>query len=317
MAGRIPVIMDVDTGVDDALALMLAAASDRLEIKALTCVFGNRSVEETSLNTLKIAQLLGLDVPVARGLAVPFLEPPVDYTAPQPIDVHGTDGLGYMGHLLPELSRSLSPLSAAELTAKVLRESEDSVTIIATGPLTNIAAFLLAYPSLHGKVDRILLMGGAACGGNIKPSAEANIAHDPEAAEVVFTSGLPVYMFGLDATMKLWITDAEREELSACGRTGDFMSRAVAHYSGIYQSIAGLPGAVLHDSLPVAWLIDPDICTLRKYHVDVELSGPRTRGCTVVDTADILKKEPNAFVALDADRERFIQMHIEAARRFS
>ncbi len=314
---RIPVIMDVDTGVDDAAALVLAASSDKLDIRALTAVYGNRPVDETAGNTLRVAEALGLSVPVAAGAASALLDPPIDYSAQPVVDIHGKDGLGNCSSMLPEPSGSLSPLTACELMADVISSSEEKVTLIATGPLTNIALFLLGYPHLHGRIERILFMGGAAHGGNLRPSVEANAGHDPEATAVVLTSGLPVYMFGLDATMGCFITEEERLSMKDFGTIGSFLCSCLAQYSGIYRSIADLPGAVLHDSLPVAWLLDDSVAELKKMYVESDLDGTGTRGCTVADVGDVLRNKPNTHVAMSADREKFIRMQLDAVKKFS
>ena len=314
---RIPVIMDMDTGVDDAAALILAAASPKLRILALTAVYGNRPVNETAANTLRLAEALRLSVPVAAGAASALLDPPIDYSAQPVVDIHGKDGLGNCAGMLPEATGHLSPLTACELMAEAVSSCEEKVTVIATGPLTNIALFLLGYPHLHCRIERILFMGGAARGGNLRPSVEANAGHDPEATAVVLTSGLPVCMFGLDATMSCFITEDERLGMKEYGRTGSFLCECLAQYSGIYRSIAGLPGAVLHDSLPVAWLLDEKVAEMKPYYVESDLDGAGTRGCTVTDTGNILRKEPNALVAMSADRERFIRAQLEAVRGFS
>ena len=313
---KIPVILDVDTGVDDAMALALAAASDRLEILGLTAVYGNRPVDETAHNTLKVAEQLGLDVPVAKGASRALLDPPIDYSLQPVVDIHGADGLGNCSPMIPEPKGALCPLTACELMAEILSASEEKVTLVATGPLTNVALFLLGYPHLHGKVERILFMGGAAHGGNLRPSVEANTGHDPEAAAVVLTSGLPVCMFGLDATMGCFITEEERLSMRDAGQTGAFLCDCLAGYSGIYRALAGLPGAVLHDSLPVAWLIDGTVAELKDCRVAMDLDGGGTRGCTVTDVGNIWRREPNARVAMSADREKFICMQLDAVRKF-
>ncbi len=313
---KIPVILDLDTGVDDAMALALAAASDRLEILGLTAVYGNRPADETAYNTLKMAEQLGLEVPVAKGASRALLDPPIDYSLQPVVDIHGADGLGNCAGMIPAPKGSLSPLTACELMAEILSASREKVTLIATGPLTNVALFLLGYPHLHGKIERILFMGGAAHGGNLRPSVEANAGHDPEAAAVVLTSGLPVCMFGLDATMGCFITEEERLSMADMGKTGAFLSACLAGYSGIYRALAGLPGAVLHDSLPVAWLIDPSVAEMRDYHVEMDLDGAGTRGCTVTDVGAIWRREPNAKVAMSADREKSIRMQLDAVKKF-
>ncbi len=317
MLNKRPIIMDVDTGVDDTLALLLVAAADTLDLKAITTVFGNCSLETTSQNTLKICELFGLDVPVAAGSYRPVVDPPIDYSVAPMVDIHGRDGLGNVGDRLPAPVKQLEDMTAVDLMAKAIRESEEKVTIVATAPLTNIATFLLAYPDLHEKVECIALMGGAAFGGNMGFSVEANIGHDPDAAKIVFMSDVPKYMFSLDATMGCFITDDERQAIADNGgETGKFLQACMQQYSDIYKALGGLPGAVLHDSLPVAWLLDESVVEFVNCYVDVELASAKTRGCTVTDLNGYTGKPANTFVSMKADREKLINMHIEAVKKF-
>ena len=317
MLNKRPIIMDVDTGVDDTLAFLLAAAADSLDLKAITTVFGNCSVADTTKNTLKICELFGLDVPVAAGSYRPLIDPPIDYSVAPMVDIHGRDGLGNVGNQHQDPQKQAEAMTAADLMAKVVRESEEKVTIVATAPMTNVATFLLAYPELHEKIECIALMGGAAFGGNLGFSVEANIGHDPDAAKIVFMSDVPKYMFSLDATMACFINDEERQALADNGgKTGEFLKACLQQYSDIYKALGGLPGAVLHDSLPVAWLIDPSIVEFAHCHVDIELKGTKTRGCTVTDLLGYTKKPANTYVSMKADREKLIQMHIDAVKKF-
>lgn len=317
MPKKRPIIMDVDTGVDDTLALLLVAAADSLDLKAITTVFGNCSLETTTQNTLKICELYGLDVPVAAGAYRPLIDPPIDYSIAPMVDIHGRDGLGNVGDRLPAPKKQAENMVAADLMAKVIKESEEKVTIVATSPLTNIATFLMAYPDLHEKIECIALMGGAAFGGNLGFSVEANVGHDPDAAKIVFMSDIPKYMFSLDATMSCFINDEERQALADNGgKTGEFLQACLKQYSDIYKALGGLPGAVLHDSLPVAWLLDPSVVEFAHCYVDIELKGTKTRGCTVTDLNDFTKKPANTYVSMKADREKLIQMHVEAVKKF-
>ena len=318
MLKKKPIIMDVDTGVDDTLALLLVAAAENLDLKAITTVFGNCSLETTTENTLKVCELLGLDVPVAAGSYRPVIDPPIDYSIAPMVDIHGRDGLGNVGNRLPAPTKQAVNMPAVDLMAKAIKESEEKVTIVATAPLTNIATFLLAYPDLHEKVECIALMGGAAFGGNMGFSVEANIGHDPDAAKIVFMSDVPKYMFSLDATMGCFITDDERQAIADNGgKTGEFLKDCMQQYSDIYKALGGLPGAVLHDSLPVAWLIDESVVEFKHCFVDVELKGVKTRGCTVTDLVGYTGKPANTYVSMKADREKLINMHIEAAKKFN
>ncbi len=317
MLNKRPIIMDVDTGVDDTLAFLLAAAADSLDLKAITTVFGNCSVADTTQNTLKICELLNLDVPVAAGSYRPLIDPPIDYSVAPMVDIHGRDGLGNVGNKLSEPKKQAEAMTAVDLMAKVIKESDEKVTLVATAPLTNIATFLVSYPDLHDKIECIALMGGAAFGGNLGFSVEANVGHDPDAAKIVFMSDIPKYMFSLDATMACFINDEERQALADNGgETGEFLKACLQQYSDIYKALGGLPGAVLHDSLPVAWLIDPSVVEFAHCHVDIELKGTKTRGCTVTDLNGYTKKPANTYVSMKADREKLIQMHIDAVKKF-
>ena len=194
------IVMDVDTGCDDSMALMLAKSCPDIEILALTCVFGNNDVNTTTENTLKVAKMLGINAPVGKGAQKPLIDPPLQADG-LGVAIHGKDGLGNVGGRLKKTEENLSDLTAVDLMAKVIKEAPEKVTLVATGPLTNIATFLVSYPELQEKVEQIALMGGAAYGGNLTFNVEANTGHDPEATAIVFMSGVKKVMFGLDATM--------------------------------------------------------------------------------------------------------------------
>lgn len=207
---KIPVILDGDPGHDDAIAWVLARASRDLGILAVTSCCGNQTIEKTTYNALRVCTLIGLHAPVGKGCPHPLLNDVMN--APS---VHGESGLD--GPALPEPAFEASALSAPELMAKVLRESPEPVTIVATGPQTNVAALLLAHPELKCKIARISLMGGGIATGNWTPAAEFNILVDPEAARIVFTSGVPITMAGLDVTEKALIMPEDFERVRALG----------------------------------------------------------------------------------------------------
>ena len=190
-----PVILDGDPGHDDAMAWMLAKASPELDILAVTSAAGNQTIEKTTYNARRVCALLGIEAPIAMGRPGPLLTDPI--TAG---NIHGQTGLD--GPKLPEPSRPLAPMGAVELMAQTLRESPEPVTLIVTGPETNAAALLLAHPELKPKIAQISVMGGGIGYGNWTPAAEFNILVDPEAAQIVFQSGIPVNMAGLDVTEK-------------------------------------------------------------------------------------------------------------------
>lgn len=217
MNHRIPVLLDGDPGHDDAIAWMLAATG--LDIRGVSSVAGNQTIEKTTRNALRICTLLGIKAPVAMGLARPLLSEAL--TAPS---VHGVSGLD--GPALPEPDREAAPERAPEQMARLLRESAEPLTIVATAPLTNVAALLLAHPELKANIAGISLMGGGLAHGNWTPAAEFNILADPEAADVVFRSGLPITMAGLDVTEQALLYPEDFARIRAAGTPWRRPSRA-------------------------------------------------------------------------------------------
>jgi len=304
----IPVIMDCDPGHDDAIALVLAHASPEIEILAVTTSAGNQTIEKTTLNARKVLSFLGSDVPVARGASKPLFRELI--IAPQ---VHGESGLD--GPTLPEPRLPESPLSAVELAAKTLSESDRPVTLVPTGALTNVAALLLAHPELKHKIERISLMGGSAVGGNWTPAAEFNILVDPEAAHLVFNPGIPVTMCGLDVTHQALVTRADTERFRRIGkRCSTMVAELMDFFVKFHEANFSFSGSPLHDPCAVAWLIDPTIFTSRKAHVDVECRGRLTVGATIADFSG--KSGPmNVDVVTGLDLKRFIDLLDGALRR--
>lgn len=305
---KIPVLIDCDPGHDDAVMLMLAVGSGRFAIKAVTTSAGNQTQAKTLTNALKIIELMGVDIPVYKGQDKPLFRDLI--IADQ---VHGDMGMD--GPMLPEPVQRPEPLLAVEAMAKILSESAETITLVPTGPLTNVALLLLTYPHLKPKIERISLMGGGAFRGNMTPTAEFNIYVDPEAASVVFNSGVPITMCGLDVTHKALVFEQDIERFRAIGnQCGRVFAELMDFFSIFYRSerpeLDG--GAALHDPCAIAWLIDPAMFTTKPCHVDVELTGTLTRGTTVVDFFDVLKKKPTADVVYDIDREQYIDLLYEA-----
>lgn len=308
---KIPVIIDCDPGHDDALMLMLAFGSGLFDVKAVTTSAGNQTQDKTLANTLKILSLIGADVPVYRGCEKPILRNLV-------IDdsVHGESGL----HGIAWVVSAFQPesISAVEGIARILSESETKITIVPTGPLTNIAAFLLAFPNLKDRIERISLMGGGIFRGNMTPLAEFNIYADPEAAAIVFAAGIPVTMCGLDVTHKAVVFQKDIDLFRAIGnKSGEAAANFLEFYSRFYRKnrIELEGGAALHDPCAIAWLINPDMFKTKSCYVAVETKGELTSGATVVDFYNVLKKVPNTEVAYDINREEYIKMLTDAIRR--
>jgi pyrimidine-specific ribonucleoside hydrolase len=277
-----PVILDVDTGLDDACALLLAARHPDLELKAVTCVGGNVGIEDVVRNTLTVLDAAGRpDVPVARGAAVPLIQP-----VRSARHVHGEDGLGDLDW--PRSTRSTDPRHAVELLRDVLRDAAatgELVTLIPLAPLTNIALLLRTYPEAVRGLREIVFMGGAAGIGNATSSAEFNIWTDPEAAAIVLAAaqdlGVPVTMYGLDVFYDVVVTLEQARALSGSA-SAELACKLIEKRSERYQSDGGSIG----DGGAVCAVIDPSGLTTREYPVRIELSGSWSRGRTIVDTRD-------------------------------
>ena len=227
---KIPVIIDVDTGIDDAVALILAMQAKELDIKGITTVAGNQTIEKTTRNTLDVVEYFGRGViPVAQGYGKPVVREQI--TAAY---AHGESGLG--SAVLPKANKKAEDLDAVSFIRKTLEESEEKITLVPTGPLTNIAILLLCYPHLKEKIEKIVLMGGGAYTGNSNAVAEFNILADPEAANIVFASGVQIVMCGLDVTLKAIIREKEINQLKGIGnKAGDFAAEAFSFYLNMYR----------------------------------------------------------------------------------
>lgn len=306
MNPKVPIILDGDPGHDDAIAWMLAKASPQLEIRACTSVCGNQTIEKTSYNARRVMTLLGIDVPFAMGRSNPLVGQPM--VAPT---VHGESGLD--GPALPEPKIEPQPISAVELIARTLAESTEPVTLVPTGPLTNIGALLLLYPELKPKIAGISLMGGGIAHGNWTPAAEFNILVDPEAADLVFKSGLPITMAGLDVTNKALVFPEDFERIRALNNpVATVVAEWLDFFYGFHRAL-GYPGAPVHDAVAVAALVRPEILTIKEYYVQIETKGEFCRGATVADHWGFTGKAPNARVILGINREGFIDLLAEAA----
>ncbi|ELO0971436.1 pyrimidine-specific ribonucleoside hydrolase RihA [Raoultella ornithinolytica] len=303
----LPIILDCDPGHDDAIAMVLALASPELDVKAITASAGNQTPDKTLRNVLRMLTLLGRqDIPVAGGARKPLMRELIIAE-----NVHGESGLD--GPALPEPDFTPQACTAVELMAKTLRESPQPVTIVATGPQTNVALLLNSHPELHDKIARIVLMGGAMVLGNWQPAAEFNIYVDPEAAEIVFQSGIPVVMAGLDVTHRAQIHGLDIERFRQVGNPVATIVAELLDFFMEYHKDAkwGFTGAPLHDPCTIAWLLKPELFTSVERWVGVETQGKYTQGMTVIDYYFLTGKQPNTTVLLDIDRERFVDLLVE------
>lgn len=303
---KIPVILDGDPGHDDAIAWVLANASPLLDIKACTSVCGNQTIEKTTYNALRIMSLIGLNVPMAMGRNKPLVGERMN--APS---VHGQTGLD--GPALPEPVIEPLGISSVELIAQTLEESDEPVYLIPTGPLTNIGALLLLYPQLKSRIARISLMGGGISFGNWTPAAEFNILVDPEAADIVFRSGVPITMSGLDVTQRALVFPEDFERIRSIGNPVAIVMAEWLNFFYQFHRTKGYAGAPVHDAVAVTALIKPEILTTEELYIQVEKSGEYCRGMTVADRNGIYGKPPNVTVITDIDRVAFINLLVNAA----
>jgi purine nucleosidase len=291
------IIIDCDPGIDDALALVLAHGHPDLDLVGITTVAGNVGLDQTTDNALRIRDFLGMrDVPVVAGAPGPLVRPPIHAR-----QVHGTSGLG--AARLPAASSGPADGHAIDFLAAAIGAEPGQITLVATGPLTNIALAVRRYPELVSQVSDFVIMGGSATRGNVTPAAEFNIGADPEAAAVVFGAGWTVTMVGLDVTLRTRATAEIRGGMRALGRLADdLLLPVLAGYRGGSAEPAGPDGdgPAVHDVCAVALVARPDLVTCLPARVEVETAGRWTAGMTVTDF-DAPAAEVNALVGVDID----------------
>jgi inosine-uridine nucleoside N-ribohydrolase len=295
-----PLVLDCDPGHDDAIAIMLAAGDPAVDLLAITTVAGNQTLEKTTLNALRVCSLADVhDVPVAAGCARPLTRP-----LRVADDVHGESGLD--GPRFGEPAVRAVGEHAVDLMHRVLQRHPAPVTLVPTGPLTNVALLLTRYPQDAVRIREIVLMGGSTERGNVGPYAEFNIYVDPEAAAIVFGSGVQVTMCGLNVTHQALVTPDVVARLEALGgELGHVCAELMTFFASAYRRLWGFEAPPLHDPVAVARVIDPTLVECVDAHVAIEVTGEHTRGATVVDLHGYLGLAPNAKVAVRLDVPRF------------
>ncbi|MBM7862916.1 nucleoside hydrolase [Lentzea nigeriaca] len=299
----IPVVLDCDPGHDDAIAILLAAGAPEIDLRAITTVAGNQTLDKVTLNAQRICSAAGISVPIARGCARPLVRPL--YVAE---DIHGESGMD--GPAFGSVSVGVVEDHAIDVMSAAM-----PATLVATGALTNVALYLQRYGT--AAVREIVLMGGSTERGNTTPYAEFNIYVDPEAAEIVFSSGVPVTMIGLNVTHQALVTPAVVARLNALGPLGRICGDLMTFFAATYREVFGFAAPPLHDPVAVARVIDPTLVTCVEAFVGIETAGALTRGATVVDLHGRLGREPNARVAVELDVDRFFDRVVDAVRQLT
>ena len=307
-AKKIPIWIDCDTGTDDTVAIMLAHALPELEIIGLSAVAGNSLLSNTFPNTRRIVHLLGASYPVYAGADRPLVREPHAAGA-----FHGENGLGGVELPLPAQAPLTTP--AWDALYEAAKAMPGELRLVATGPLTNVAIALTKYPDFKALLHSIALMGGAAVSGNVTPAAEFNIYDDPDAAQIVFKSGVPLVMCGLDVTMQAELRPADWDEMAAYpNRCGPLVKEMFACAWKTIR-IIGLTGVAQHDSCPVMYLAHPELFEGKMAGVYVETQSELTLGKTVTDLQSDKKfDKKNALVLLKLDREAFMSILKERIR---
>ncbi|WP_315794197.1 nucleoside hydrolase [Paenibacillus sp. BIC5C1] len=304
------VIMDCDPGHDDAIAIILAAAQPELEILAITTVSGNAEIEKTTQNALQICDLISLnDVVVSKGASEPLVR--LRENAP---GIHGESGLD--GPKFPEPSRSWSDEHGVDTIIRLIKESTEPVTLLPTGPLTNIALALTKAPEIKSNIYEIVLMGGGTI-GNWTPTAEFNIWADPEAAKKVFDSGIPTVVMGLDITHQALATKEVIDEVNKIdNHVAKIVGELLVFFASTYKEMFDFDGAPVHDVLTVAYCVAPELFKTKDVNIVVETKGEYTAGTTLVDLHGVTGRKVNAKFGLELDVDGFWKLMIDALKKY-
>jgi inosine-uridine nucleoside N-ribohydrolase len=295
------ILLDCDPGHDDAIALLLALASPELELLGVTTVAGNQTLDKTTANAIRVLEFAGRgEIPVAAGADRPLVRE--QYVAAY---VHGETGMD--GPDLPPAEGAPIERHAVDFLADQIREHGGGVTLVPTGPLTNVALLLALHPD--ARPERIVLMGGAIAEGNVTPAAEFNIWADPEAAARVFASGIDTTMVGLDVTHKALFTSAHMGRLA--GRVGGMVTKLLRFYGEFHREVYNFDGSPIHDAVAVAQVIRPELVTTEFLNIEIDVESQLCRGRTVVDVWRRSGREPNAHAGVDIDAESFLDLLIE------
>lgn len=305
---RLPIIVDCDPGIDDALALAMVAASPSLDILGVTTTYGNVGIDNTTLNALRVLDWLGSQVPVFRGTDRALLGGSIDASA-----YHGTSGLE--APALGQPNRRHEDIGAVQWLIELLLRRSEKVTLVALGPLTNIALAMRLEPLIMPRIAEIVLMGGSTDYGNDSPAAEFNMLCDPHAAQIVFSSEIPIVMFGLNVTHQVIATPERLETIRSLGNeSARLFGDLIQFFENVYIERYGFAGAALHDPCTIAYLLRPDLFTFAPMRVDVETNAGLSFGRTIHDIWGLSGKSRNTRVAMTVDASGFFDLLVGCLR---
>lgn len=308
---KIKIILDCDPGHDDAVAITLAAKSPKIDLLGITVVAGNQTLENTERNARNIVQCLGIDVPVYAGCDRPMIREKM--TAG---DIHGETGLD--GPVFAPLTKELEKEHAVSYIIRTLMESDGDITMVTTGPMTNLGMAIRMEPKIVDKIKQIVLMGGAYTNGNVTPAAEFNIIADADAAYVCFTSGRPITMMGLDVTRQVLCYPSIVERM---GKVGNHASKLfvdlMGHFCKSQKEVFGWEGGPLHDPVTIAYLIDPSVVEVKPMNVQIDIRSTQSYGRTNCDFFGYQQLPATADVAIGIDAEKFWDIVEEGLRLYS
>ncbi|MEJ2710143.1 MAG: nucleoside hydrolase [Anaerolineales bacterium] len=307
------ILIDTDPGIDDSLAILLALASPEVKVEALTVVSGNCSAQQGVTNALSVLELAGAaHIPVAQGVPVPLVQPLLIAT-----ETHGEVGIGYAQ--LPQPKTAPDPRHAVDLIIETLLAAPGEISLVAIGPLTNLAMAIRKEPRLVSAVKEVIIMGGAIrAGGNTTPLAEFNVYCDPHAAHIVFHSGMPITLVPLDVTYQAILTQNDVDSLLQIpSPISRFVAESTRFYMEFHDAYQNIKGCVINDPLALALTFAPDLVETEALYVDVDVSGGVSMGKTFADFYRMEQKEPNMHVALQVQARQFMQCFLERMQRLA
>lgn len=302
---KIPIIIDTDPGIDDAIAICIALFSKELDVKLITTVAGNVSLDKVTYNTMKLLKFLGKEnIPVAEGCAQPLVREHINAS-----NVHGETGMDGYDFPKPDMNKICKNHAVVEMFQTIMA-SKDKITLMPIAPLTNIAILLKMYPQVKEKIEKIVLMGGSISRGNFGVYSEFNIAVDPEAAKIVFESELPIVMAGADVGLKALVYPEMSEQIKLMNKTGDMFYSLFKKYRGGSFGT----GLKMYDSCAIAYILKPELFTSEFVYVEIDTQNRISAGQTYVDLKGYLKKKPNITVLTDINQDKFKKWFLESVK---